>query len=95
MRTTTAYTGTDVTANGLLNGPLGLVVAPNGNILVANGNDGLVVEIQPSGQQLSSKQLDSTNSTVPPGAGCLFGIATTATAVYFVDDCSNALLVLH
>jgi sugar lactone lactonase YvrE len=36
--------GTTVTSGGSLNGPLGMTLAPNGNILTANAGDGLVVE---------------------------------------------------
>jgi DNA-binding beta-propeller fold protein YncE len=34
-RVTTAYAGKDVSANGKLNGPLGLAIAPNGDILTS------------------------------------------------------------
>ncbi len=60
-------TGTTLTERGFLNGPLGLVVAPDGNILTVNGNDGLIPEITPKGRQVASVQLDRTG--FPPGAG--------------------------
>lgn len=94
-RKTTDLTGTSVTINGSLNDPLGLTIAPNGDVLTVNGNDGRIVETTPAGAQIAKKLLDSTGS--PPGAGCLFGlaIAPTATSVYFVDDCTNTLNLLH
>ena len=42
-RTNEAHAGWDVTANGSLNNPLGLVVAANGDILTVNANDGKIV----------------------------------------------------
>ncbi len=94
-RTTTALAGKDVTSNGSLNDPLGLTIAPNGDILTANGNDGRIVETTPSGTQIAHKLLDKTGT--PPGAGCLFGleIVPDATGVYFVDDCTNTLNILN
>lgn len=94
-RQTTAHTGDDVTSNGVINDPLGLTIAPNGDILTVNGNDGNIVETTPGGTQIAHKLLDSTGS--PPGAGCLFGLATVAAGngVYFVDDCDNTLKLLN
>lgn len=94
VRTTTAYAGQDVTSNGTLNDPLGLAIAPNGDILTVNGNDGNVVETTPGGTQIDSKLLDASGS--PPGAGCLFGLAIVpgGKGVYYVDDCTNTLNVL-
>jgi len=44
--------GLDVTANGLLNGPLGMTVNPsNCNIFTANSGDGNVVITAPDGNQ--------------------------------------------
>ncbi|BEP13733.1 hypothetical protein acdb102_20440 [Acidothermaceae bacterium B102] len=94
-RTTTAFTGLDVSANGLLNSPLGLATAPNGDVLSVNGGDGLIVETSRLGAQRSSKVLDSSGS--PAGAGALFGLAVRpdGRAVYFVDDATNTLALLH
>jgi hypothetical protein len=39
----------DVTANGNLNGPLGLATAPNGDLLSVNAGGGLIVETTPAG----------------------------------------------
>ncbi len=93
-RTTTAGTGTTFTSGGSLNDPLGLVVIPNGDILTVNGDDGFVTEITPSGTQIATTLLDNTGS--PPGSGTLFGVAFKAgRGLYFVDDGSNTLNLLH
>lgn len=89
-RTTSADTGLTLSAGGSLNDPLGLVVAPNGNILTVNGNDGFITEITPQGSQIATKLLDNTGS--PPGAGTLFGLTFIPNAgVFFVDDGTNTL----
>ncbi len=78
-----------------LNGELGLVIAPNGDILTVNGGNGNLVEVTPSGAQIAVRRLDSSGS--PPGAGALFGLAVVPfrDAVYFVDDATNQLDLLH
>jgi DNA-binding beta-propeller fold protein YncE len=88
-------TGKTVSAGGSLNGQLGLAVAPGGDILTVNGGDGNLVETTPGGVQVVVTQLDSSGS--PPGAGALFGLAVKpgADAVYFVDDATNTLNLLH
>ncbi len=93
-RYTTAGTGKTVSVNGVLNDPLGLTIAPNGNILAANGNDGNIVETTPSGHQVAHKLVDATGGT---GGGCLFGLTTvySSPGVFFVDDCGNTLDLLH
>lgn len=96
-RTTTAFAGRDVTANGLLNAPLGLAIAPNGDILTVNGNDGFLVETTPLGAQIAARLLDNTVAPgAPVGAGCLFGVAVRDNSgLYYVDDCANTLNLLH
>jgi len=83
-----------LSSNNSLNGPLGLAVAPNGHVLTVNGGDGFITEIAPNGVQVANKLLDNTGGP-PPGAGALFGLATTETKVFFVDDGSNTLNVLQ
>jgi len=87
--------GFTVSAGGHLNGELGLVIAPNGDILTVNGGNGNLVEITPSGAQIAVQRLDSSGS--PSGAGALFGLAVAPDhdAVYFVDDATNQLDLLH
>jgi hypothetical protein len=95
FRWTSAGTGQTVSENGALNGPLGLAIAPGGDVLTVNGGDGNLVETTPSGTQVAVKQLDSTGS--PPGVGALFGLAVAphGKGVYYVDDNTNTLNLLH
>jgi hypothetical protein len=94
MRPASTGPGETLSVNGFLNGPLGLSVASNGDILTVNGNDGFISEIAPNGTQLAHKLLDDTGS--PPGAGTLFGVlAVGSNQVWFVDDGSNTLNLLH
>jgi hypothetical protein len=84
-----------LTSGNSLNAELGLTIAPNGDILTVNGGDGNIVEIAPNGTQVGTKLI--SNMGTPPGAGCLFGLATVPNnaGVYFVDDCTNQLNTLH
>jgi hypothetical protein len=95
FRTTSAGTGSLVSMNGVLNDPLGLTIAPNGDILTVNGNDGNLVETTPGGSQIAHRMVDASGS--PPGSGALFGltIAPGGHGVYFVDDATNTLNLLH
>jgi hypothetical protein len=89
-RNSSAGTGRTVTKGGSLNDPLGLTVAPNGNIVTVNGNNGFAVETTPSGHQKAKVLLDSNGN--PPGAGALFGLAVVSgQGLYFVDDIGNTL----
>ena len=47
-RTDSAGTGREISKDGLLNRPLAMDMAPNGHLLVVNGLDGQVVEIDPA-----------------------------------------------
>ncbi len=87
-----------VSSGGALNDPLGLAVAPNGDILTTNGGDGNLVETTPAGRQVAVTTLDNTPvAGAPNGNGTLFGLALTprADGIYFVDDGSNTLDLLH
>jgi sugar lactone lactonase YvrE len=95
---TTPKAPTTVSAGGLINDPLGLTIAPNGDILSTNGGDGNLVETTPAGQQVAVKMLDT--SPAPPGPngnGTLFGLTAVpdGSGVYFVDDGTNTLNLLH
>ena len=75
-QTAAPHAGTQVTKGGKLNDPLGLTIAPGGNILTVNGNDGNLVETTPGGTQVTVKVLDNTPvSGLPNGNGTLFGLA--------------------
>jgi hypothetical protein len=94
-RWNSAGTGRTVTSGGALNTPLGLTIAPNGDVLTVNGGNGLIVETSPSGAQVAKKMLDSSGS--PAGAGALFGLelAPHGAGLYYVDDAVNTLRLLH
>jgi len=94
-RRTSAGTGALLTSGGALNAPLGLTIAPNGNVLTVNGGNGKIVETTPSGKQIDSRFLDRSGS--PAGAGALFGLALAphGRGVYYVDDAVNTLRLLH
>jgi len=90
-RSNSAGMGTPFSKGGDLNGPLGLITTPNGHVLAANGGDGNLVELSPSGMQLGERTIS------PGGAGALFGLALNkdGNALYFVDDSENQLNVLR
>jgi hypothetical protein len=94
-RRSSAGTGRVVTSGGKLNGPLGLAIAPNGDVLTVNGGDGLIVETTPRGHQIATFLLDNSGS--PPGSGALFGLAVAphGSGVYYVDDATNFLRLFH
>ncbi|HKS75312.1 MAG TPA: hypothetical protein VJQ82_19045 [Terriglobales bacterium] len=94
VRTTSATTGVAVSSGGFLNDPLGVALAPNGNLAVVNGDDGNIIEITPAGAQIFHELIDDTGD--PKGAGALFGLAVVKNeGIYFVDDASNTLNLLH
>ena len=82
--------GETVAAGGYLKNPLGLTLAPNGDILTANANDGNLVETTPVGAEF--QPLDTG-----AGGGGLFGlvVAPTSKGLYFVDDSNNTLGLAH
>ena len=88
--------GATLSRGGRLASPLGLAIAPNGDVLTVNGGDGNIVETTPTGSQVAHRTL------VPDGAGDLFGVAVApgGRGVYFVDDAgtgtaANSLELLH
>ncbi len=95
FRASDAGPGFTVSQGDHLSGELGLVIAPDGDILTVNGGNGNLVEVTPSGAQIAVRRLDSSGS--PPGAGALFGLAVVPfrDAVYYVDDATNTLNLLH
>jgi sugar lactone lactonase YvrE len=90
--TPAAKGGTVVTEGGHLKEPLGMALAPNGDILTTNGGDGNIVETTPAGKQLAVQTADTKT-----GAGSLFGLAISpsANSIYYVDDGENTLMLLH
>jgi hypothetical protein len=94
-RTTDAGNSATVAQGGTIKAPLGLAIAPNGNILTVNAADGLMVETTPSGMHAGSRFVDVSHSR--NGAGTLFGLAVVpgGSGVYFVDDGNNTLNILR
>jgi hypothetical protein len=84
--------GGTVSQGGLLKQPLGLTLAPNGNILTTNAGDGNIVETTPAGKQVIAQTADKKT-----GEGSLFGlvVAPGGKGVYYVDDGENTLQLLH
>jgi len=95
FRHSSAGNGVVLTSGGGLNSPLGLTVAPNGDVLTVNGGDGRIIETSRGGAQIAMRFLDRSGS--PPGAGALFGLAIAphADGIYYVDDAANTLRLLH
>ena len=95
-RTTSAGTGKVVTQGGLLSWPLAMVYTPAGHLLVCNGKDGKLVEIDPvAGKQIYAQWIDPDQAQSPPGNGDLFGIALTpdGKGFYYVEDDMNTLML--
>ncbi|MBM7129049.1 hypothetical protein ISS99_05905 [Dyella mobilis] len=94
-RTDSAGTGKVVTQGGLLSWPLAMVYTPAGHLLVCNGKDGQLVEVDPvAGKQIYSQWIDSDQAQSPPGNGDLFGIALMpdGQGFYYVEDDMNTLM---
>jgi hypothetical protein len=79
-----------VTHGGSLNNPLGLTIAPGGDILTANAGDGNIVETTPFGAQFPPFDTGA-------GGGGLFGLvpAPFGHGLLFVNDAENALDLAH
>ena len=79
--------GSTLSAGGALHGPLGMTLAPNGDLIVVNGDNGDAVEITPAGKQLATRAL------IKNGAGDLFGIvmAPAGRGILIVNDGTNAI----
>ena len=94
-RTDSGGTGTVVTRDGLLSWPLAMVWSPEGHLLVCNGKDGRLVEIDPAaGKQIYAQWINNDQAQSPPGNGDLFGIAMTPDnkGFYYVMDDVNTLM---
>jgi hypothetical protein len=94
--TTLGGGGITLTADRALNDPLGLTIAPNGDIVSANGADGRIIETTPGGHRAAIR------TVIANGGGDLFGLAVApgGHGLYLVDDAgsgaaSNSLVVLH
>ncbi len=88
--------GRVVTQDGMLQRPLAMTMAPNGHLLVTNGTNGQVVEIDPAdGKQIAAHWADANKAQTPPGSGDLFGIAMTPSGdgFYYVEDEVNTVVL--
>lgn len=85
--------GTTLTSGGKLSDPLGLTIAPGGDVLSANGANGDLIETTPAGHQVAHPRIDHNNKN---GAGDLFGIVVPPAhnGLLFVDDFDNTLRLL-
>jgi hypothetical protein len=72
---------------GALSAPLGMTIAPNGDLIVMNGNYGNAVEVSPQAKQVATRELPKN------GAGGLFGVTLTpgGQELFFGNDGTNAL----
>ena len=94
-RTNSGGTGREITRGGLLHRPLAMFMAPNGHLIVCNGQNGQVVEIDPvAGKQIVAQWVDINQAHSPPGNGDLFGIALTSDGrgFYYVEDDMNSVV---
>ncbi len=97
-RTTSAGTGREVTRDGFLRRPLAMVMAANGHLLVTNGLNGQIVELDPqTGRQIYAQWVDPNRAQSPPGSGDLFGLAVapSGNGIYYVEDEVAALVLAH
>ena len=93
-RTQSDGKGKLVTQGGLLEWPLAMVMTAQGHLMVCNGKNGQVVEIDPvSGKQIYAHWLNANQAQSPPGNGNLFGLALAGDgkSFYYVEDDINAL----
>ena len=91
-RKTTEHDGGATVASGPpLNSPLGLTRVPGGDLVAANGGDGNLVEVTPSGSFAATADVETAF-----GAGSLFGLTPDGgRGLYFVDDGFNTLSLFH
>jgi hypothetical protein len=89
--TALADKGITISHGGFLVAPLGLAVAPNGDLLAANAGNGNLVDVTQGGKQLLVRDGEKV------GAGSLFGLvaAPGGHGLYYVDDAQNTLRLLH
>lgn len=94
VRRHAAGTGTTISAGGALNDPLGVSLVGR-DLFVANGDDGNLIQINVrTGRQIDVDLVDASGGP-PPGAGALFGLWASNGEVFFVDDATNTLNLLH
>jgi hypothetical protein len=82
--------GITIAKGGYLNNPLGLTLAPNGDVLTVNGDDGNLVETTPIGAEFQPFDTGA-------GEGGLFGLTLTPNeqGIYIVNDANNTVDLIH
>ena len=96
IRSDSAGIGTTVTTGGLLHRPLAMAITADQHLLVTNGLNGQIVEIDPAkGKQIGARWIDKNEAQTPPGSGDLFGFAVTpdGKGFYYVEDEVNMLVL--
>ncbi|MDE2301120.1 MAG: hypothetical protein KGK11_01005 [Sphingomonadales bacterium] len=94
-RSDSGGTGRVVTRDELLAWPLALAWTPERHLIVTNGKNGQLVEVDPvAGKQIYAQWIDNDQAQSPPGNGDLFGIAMSpdAKSFYYVEDDMNTLV---
>ena len=94
-RTTSGGTGRVITRDGLLAWPLAMAWTPEHHLIVTNGKNGQVVEIDPkAGKQIYAQWIDNDQAQSPPGNGDLFGLAMLpdGSGFYYITDDMNTLM---
>jgi len=99
-RTDSAGVGELIAKDGLLAWPLAMAWSPPvagapGHLLICNGKDGRLVEVDPlSRKQIYAQWINTDQAQSPPGNGDLFGLAVTpnGTGIYYVMDDVNTLV---
>lgn len=94
-RTDSGGTGRVVTRDGLMAWPLALAWTPERHLLVTNGKNGQVVEVDPAeGRQIYAQWINNDQAQSPPGNGDLFGLALLpdGSGFYYVCDDTNTLM---
>jgi hypothetical protein len=93
-RTESAGKGRLITKDGLLAWPLAMLMTDAGHLIIANGKNGQIIEVDPKTEkQLYGYWANANQAQSPPGNGNLFGLAWTPDkkSFYFVADDINAL----
>jgi hypothetical protein len=95
-RSDSAGKGRLVTKEELLAWPLAMAMTPQGHLIVNNGKNGQIVEVDPAaGKQIYAHWLNTDQAQSPPGNGNLFGLALApdGKSFYYVEDDINSLRI--